>query len=380
MAKCRDGEADMRALIGQAYDAALDDTLWPGLAPRIARSFDSISTAVQMRNVAGDVRLLAITDNLAPDLMAEYRDYYWRHDVWANRATQLGMSRPYMSKDLVSDAFLERSEYYADWLRKLGLFYVVGSIFPVNNAEICVIGAHRARAHGTYDENMRKRMGDFLPHLRRALQLRHKLSHVSLEKSTALEALERTGDPVLVAARDARLLYANAGGEALLAEGDAICVVGGRLAVADKAAGARLAFLISSAIDTAAGANGSAGSAIALARDDRLPLTILVAPFRPARDGFGAPLPAAILFIRDPERGGVSQLFLQDMFALAPAESTIAAALAEGNSVEYITRTYRITLNTARTHLKRIFAKTNTRRQGELVALLTRSVAALTPK
>jgi DNA-binding CsgD family transcriptional regulator len=219
-----------------------------------------------------------------------------------------------------------------------------------------------------------------LPHLRRALQLRHKLSHVSLEKSTALEALERTGDPVLVAARDARLLYANAGGEALLAEGDAICVVGGRLAVADKAAGARLAFLISSAIDTAAGANGSAGSAIALARDDRLPLTILVAPFRPARDGFGAPLPAAILFIRDPERGGVSQLFLQDMFALTPAESTIAAALAEGNSVEYITRTYRITLNTARTHLKRIFAKTNTRRQGELVALLTRSVAALTPK
>ena len=380
MAKRRDDEGELRALIGQAYDAALDDTLWPDLAPSIARSFDSISTALQIRNVAGDVRLLAITDNLAPDLMAEYRDYYWHHDVWANRATQLGMSRPYMSRDLVSDAFLERSEYYADWLRKLDLFYVVGSIFPVSNDEICVIGAHRARAHGTYDETIRKRMGDFLPHLRRALQLRHKLSHASLEKSAALEALERTGDPVLVAARDARLLYANAGAEALLAEGDAIRVVRGRLAVADGAAGLRLAFLISSAIDTAAGADGSAGSAVALARDERLPLTILVAPLRPARDGLGAPLPAAILFIRDPERGGVSELFLQDMFALTPAESAIAAALAAGNSVEYIARTYRVTLNTARTHLKRIFAKTNTRRQGELVALLTRSVAALIPK
>ena len=119
MTKRCDGEGELRALIGQVYDAALDDMLWPGLAPRIARSFDSISTALQMRNVAGEVRLLAITDNLAPDLMAEYRDYYWQHDVWANRATQLGMSRPYMSSDLVSDAFLERSEYYADWLRKL---------------------------------------------------------------------------------------------------------------------------------------------------------------------------------------------------------------------------------------------------------------------
>jgi DNA-binding CsgD family transcriptional regulator len=75
----------------------------------------------------------------------------------------------------------------------------------------------------------------------------------------------------------------------------------------------------------------------------------------------------------------MSQLLLQDLFALTPAEAAIAAALGEGKSVEAIARTCHISLNTARTHLKHIFDKTNTRRQAELVSLLARSVAALRP-
>jgi DNA-binding CsgD family transcriptional regulator len=108
-----------------------------------------------------------------------------------------------------------------------------------------------------------------------------------------------------------------------------------------------------------------------------LPLSVLVAPFRPARDGFGAPLPAAILFIHDPEHGGLSQPLLQELFALTPAEAAVAAALACGRTVEAIATDCGISLNTARTHLKRIFAKTGTRRQAEAVALLARSVATL---
>jgi DNA-binding CsgD family transcriptional regulator len=101
-----------------------------------------------------------------------------------------------------------------------------------------------------------------------------------------------------------------------------------------------------------------------------LPLSVLVAPFRPARDGFGAPLPAAILC-------GLSQPLLQELFALTPAEAAVAAALACGRTVEAIATDCGISLNTARTHLKRIFAKTGTRRQAEAVALLARSVATL---
>lgn len=51
-------------LIGHLYDAAVDASLWQGVAERIARAFDSTSTVVKFHGSAGDVELLETTDNL----------------------------------------------------------------------------------------------------------------------------------------------------------------------------------------------------------------------------------------------------------------------------------------------------------------------------
>jgi DNA-binding CsgD family transcriptional regulator/PAS domain-containing protein len=378
MAKNGSDERDLLALIGRVYDAALDDTLWPALAPEIARTFGSISTALQLRNTRdGNVELLSLTDNLDLPLMADYRSHYWRHDQWANRAAELGMSRVFASKDLISDAALARTEYCQDWLRRLGVFYVVGSVFPIAEDEICVFGAHRARAQGTYEEDEKRPVAEFLPHLRRALQLRSRLAAPAMEKNAALDALERTETATIVVARDGRILYANRRAEALLRGCEAIGVAGGRIALADRAAAERLRFLIRDAAGTAAGSTGGAGGAFAIPRADRLPLTMLVAPFRAAKNGMGTLSPAAILFIRDPERPSLSTLALEGLFGLTPTEASIAAAIAEGKSPDEISAANGVSLNTVRTHLKKILAKTGTSRQAELVALLLRSVAAL---
>lgn len=155
-------------------------------------------------------------------------------------------------------------------------------------------------------------------------------------------------------------------------------MIGGRLAIRHPATQARLMALIREAVDTAAD-HGAAvpGRALAIARDDRLPLTVLVAPLRPAREGFGAALPAAIVFLRDPERPTPMSLILQGLFGLTPAEAAIAALLAGGRAVEDIAARQRIAANTVRVHLKSIFTKTDTTRQAQLVALILCSVAPI---
>jgi len=322
---------------------------------------------------------VSVTSNYTPSLRAAYVAHYWKLDLWAERGAKLGFSRAVESRDIISDKDLVRTEFYNDWLRPLDLFYITGAALRLDPSHISFLGVHRPRRRGAFNASDKQAMQQLLPHVERALQLRLRLAGGAHERHAMLDALERAGGAVLVVARDARLLYANAAAEALLRESDALDLSGGRLGAADPAAGLSLAVLIRSASDTAAGAEGSAGGAIALAREDRLPLSVLVAPFRPARDALGAPVPAAILFIRDPEQESVSQQLLRDLFALTPAEAAIAAALAEGKSVGDITRACRISLNTARTHLRNIFAKTGTRRQAELVALLMRSVATLRP-
>jgi DNA-binding CsgD family transcriptional regulator len=62
---------------------------------------------------------------------------------------------------------------------------------------------------------------------------------------------------------------------------------------------------------------------------------------------------------------------LQQTFHLTEAESRVAARLAAGSGVEDLAAQLNLTKDTIRNHLKAVFAKTNTHRQGELVALLS---------
>jgi DNA-binding CsgD family transcriptional regulator len=63
---------------------------------------------------------------------------------------------------------------------------------------------------------------------------------------------------------------------------------------------------------------------------------------------------------------------LIEAFRLTPAEARLAASLAAGEPIEMMAEKLGIAYETARNVLKRIFHKTETRRQGELIALIRR--------
>jgi DNA-binding CsgD family transcriptional regulator len=373
-------EDRMLNLVGLTYDAALDERLWAGLAGKVANAFKASSMSLRLRRTgAGRSLLLASTDNLLFTNAQEYASYYWRHDKWATRGAELGMSKVVVSKELISDEELDRSEWYWDWARKADIFYIVGVVFPTGDGELIGLGIHRARREGDFEKQDKRPVAQFLPHLKRALQLRHRLFANNVERDATLDALDRTGIATFVVAQDGLILYANRHAEIILQQGDGIGATHSRLGLSDHEAGKALAKSIKTAVNIAAGESPAAPPrAFAIRRGNRLPITVLVSPFRPARDGFGLPMPAAIVLARDPEWPTASQAALQSMFGLTAAEACIARELASGRSVNDIAACHGITLNTTRTHIKNIFAKTDTNRQPELVALLSATVATLT--
>jgi DNA-binding CsgD family transcriptional regulator len=85
------------------------------------------------------------------------------------------------------------------------------------------------------------------------------------------------------------------------------------------------------------------------------------------------PDPSAVVILIDLE--GVPQLnatTLQEIFDMTAAEAKLAFRMARGDSLPEIAKTENITLAAARSLLAAIFAKTNTRRQSELISLLER--------
>lgn len=87
----------------------------------------------------------------------------------------------------------------------------------------------------------------------------------------------------------------------------------------------------------------------------------------------------AVLFLRDiDEVMEVPAALLSKIYGLTRSEEKLALALARGQSVEEAAARLSIAPSTARTHLKRIFMKTETNRQGQLVSLLLSNAAAQT--
>jgi DNA-binding CsgD family transcriptional regulator len=61
---------------------------------------------------------------------------------------------------------------------------------------------------------------------------------------------------------------------------------------------------------------------------------------------------------------------MKQLYGLTPTEARLADLLLEGLEVRDIANRLTMTLETARFHLKRVLAKTGTRRQTELMRLM----------
>jgi DNA-binding CsgD family transcriptional regulator len=89
--------------------------------------------------------------------------------------------------------------------------------------------------------------------------------------------------------------------------------------------------------------------------------------------GVIAPDGTSIVALLDREsRSGPNPQTLQKMFGLTSAETNLALRLAQGDAPLEIARSWRLSRTTIRSQLASLFAKTETRRQAELVALLGR--------
>lgn len=183
----------------------------------------------------------------------------------------------------------------------------------------------------------------------------------------AEEALNHLTVGVVLLAGDGHIAFANRTAEQLLQRGEGIRVRGGKLVANHPAQGARLSSLI---------ARAAAGAAQALRLDrgaGRRPLHLLVAslPIKPESGQPAAAEPAIMAVVIDPEATGApSTAMLQSLYGLTRSEACLARRLVMGERLEDYADHAGISMNTARTHLKAVFAKTDIDRQADLVRVL----------
>jgi DNA-binding CsgD family transcriptional regulator len=107
---------------------------------------------------------------------------------------------------------------------------------------------------------------------------------------------------------------------------------------------------------------------IALARPGEPPLVAYTIPANRVVTEFRGAV--GILVIVDPQKRELTASLLQQLFELTSAEARLASGLVKGLDLHEIAEQHGVSVETLRVQLKSIFAKTHTKRQPQLVAML----------
>lgn len=224
-------------------------------------------------------------------------------------------------------------------------------------------------------------LASLIPLLRRVIRLQDMMGDCERRLRVSEHVLETSNIGVVMVDAKARVFMMNESARSALEQSSIIQVRQGVL----QAVRARDNEHLSQLIREMAGrqsstADNSCYGSVAIMRDDQsLPLTLIVRP-GPPHAPMNAPFRrSATVIIRDPARRiPLAPRDLEQLFALTKAEARLASLLSEGFSVEDAAAVMRISRNTVRAQLQKIFSKTDTNRQAELTRVLLSSVAPLT--
>jgi len=352
---------EQNEVIDRIYEAAFLPEYWPSVLQQVAHRAQSVSGALLVFENVQPVKFMAT---------AQIRPWTERFcaEQWkvSNRVAHIRRN-PMVGFSVLSNyfgaSFIRQDTSHVHRLT-LGLDSEVGTAISLPTGDMVVFSFDRRLGLGPHDRNALSFLNMLHPHLARAGLI---ASRLDVERATAgTSALDRVGFPAAVLSASGRVLAANRHFERL--SNIFLPAAFGRLTLADPAANRRMGDAIEAAADPV---TPKVGAIAVPARAGNGACVAHVVPLRHnAIDLFRSG--AVMVAVTTPQRrGGVpSEEVLRALFDLTPAETRFALALAGGLSPKAAAHNLGVTESSGRTYLARIFAKTGTHRQTELMSLL----------
>jgi DNA-binding CsgD family transcriptional regulator len=368
----------LSALIDGIYECALRPEKWAEVLVAIEAKLGAISSYLVVHDVdahLGDTAML-LNHNVDPEWSREYIEHYLKLNPLLPYLSTTRTGEIFATRHLVGKSDYLKGQFYNEWARPQRWFDYAGVTMLRGRDSAAAIGFARTGEGNVFDDEALRLLGLLAPHLTRVAAIDRMLARERWTNHDLAAALGATRFGALVLDEAGRLLFANAAAETLLAKRDGIAAQNGMLA-AGRATSELRATLAAAAKRGAA----RGGATFKVERgEERAPLILHALPLAgAARDTVRPPsAAAAIVLVVDPEAGLARSIAaFAEAFGLTRAERQVLARLALGESPEAIAARLSTEIATIRSHLHRLFAKTGTRRQAELVALLLRSTPPL---
>jgi len=361
-------------LVALIYDAASNPDAWPLLLESLAELIGGHAVNLGYVRTGAPAMWVAASARWDPASLGDYDRYYGERDPWKLAGIRKGMFRQGLvglSDQVVPRTELERTEFYNDYARKLGLRGGIAGVIVNDGQSIALINAS-CLPNTTFGGDEIDLFKLLLPHLERALQIHERFIRLESENEATADAFDQLPVAMILTDSKGRVLLINGAASAILASGDGLRVDRGNLTARTPRENAELQRLVAECAATTSGKGLRAGGPHVVSRASGMrSLRLLVTPVRASNRYAPRGGALAAIFISDPEQPiQASDELLRQFHGLTAAEARLASLLAGGLTLQEATETLGITANTARGYLKNAFSKTGVRTQAQLVRVV----------
>lgn len=372
-------EHKISAFIQRIYQASTQPDDWASILGDLASYFDASTGQMYSADFYRDGGPLSYHTPVDERCAADYLGHYVYHDPRMpviRKNPGLAMTR----EMIVPTAEHRHSEIYNDFLVLWEVEQVVMMQVPDIGPELSFVAIMRSERAGPFGSEHRDVLELLLPHFQQSLRIYRQFAQLEQRNTALAGALELAPSGILVLDRSGRVIFANHLVQRIIDQRDGFGLARDGMPKAISVPGSvDLAVAIRAILTSGKGIEKHPGCVLCIPRPSmRRPYSVLVVPFENGGTVLGPKRAAVILMISDPEtKPNIPADVLARLYNLTPAEARLAASFVKTTSLKKSAEVLGITEGTARQYLKRIFQKTDTKSQVELMKLMLSEPAAM---
>jgi DNA-binding CsgD family transcriptional regulator/PAS domain-containing protein len=356
--------------IGAIYDCALDPQRWLDAIRRIVDLLESAAGGMCVHDLRNTQNVHLFEVGYSREFSETFQLHYERSPIAA--ASIVGNIGDVQTLAMMTpDDELLESRFYHQALKPFGLRDFIGFQALRTDGRIASIHASRMEQAPRYSEREFGLLKLLAPHVCRTVAISDALDIKTLNSAMLEATLNGLAAGVYLLARDSRVVYMNAAAERQIKTGNALRVAGNRLIPTDPQARTELAKAVDDLAKDETETRGNHSIAIPDAGGAGCVATLLPLECGERRNVI-APFAASVaVFVQVSAQIPMmpGEAFAK-LYGLTGGEWRVLLALAQGLGGKEAADMLGIGEPTVRTHLQRIFSKTATSRQAELLQLL----------
>ena len=365
------------------YDSVLEADGWNKLLDGLTSELGFRSGLISVEGLDGSGIRKRYSVGYTEQENLALKEHFHSIDVWTQTLREQATGEVWSSDSLVPMTELKKTEFYNDFCRNADMSHSVGAFIGTSNQLALKIAFQHRHDQGEIGVKANY-IQELLPHLSKAVELKQTLVDFQCSLNTATGIIDTFPLAALLLDENAAVHYMNSYADKLFAHHPQISNRQNTLSIADKHYQQSLLYHLQEAVTAVSGgfsASTKAGMNVLVVPGGKQQdlLEIQVQPIAATEPMFGMDIrkPLALVYIKEVNpQSPLNQETLMGLFRLSAREIELAGLLVQGKTLNEIASQNHRSINTLKTQLKSLFAKTGTNSQSQLVARLLSSLAA----